>query len=75
MLAAQVAKSPPLYREVTHETLVDRSDRGAPDGGSGVLGFEAAYDLFGIHAQLDDLECDPAKDGGRLLGEVRDAPA
>ena len=34
------------------------------------LGFEPGDDLLGVHAQLDDLERDPAMDGFRLLGHI-----
>ena len=38
------------------------------------LGFEPGDDLLGVHAQLDDLEGDPAADGLLLLGHI-DHPA
>src|SRR5205809_1605330 len=38
------------------------------------LSFEAGDDLFGVHAQLDDLERDSAADGLGLLGHI-DHPA
>ena len=37
------------------------------------LGLEAGDDLFGVHAQLDDLERDTAADRLLLLGHVHDA--
>ena len=38
------------------------------------LGLEPGDDLLGVHAQLDDLEGDPAADGLLLLGQI-DHPA
>ena len=39
------------------------------------LGLEAGDDLLGVHAQLDDLERDPAAHRFLLLGHVDDAAA
>ena len=39
------------------------------------FGFEAGDDLFGVHAELDDLERDPATDRFLLIGHIDDAAA
>jgi len=39
------------------------------------FGFEAGDDLFGVHAQLDDLEGDAAADRLLLLGHIDDTAA
>ena len=39
------------------------------------LGFEAGDDLLGVHAQLDDLERDPAANRFLLLGHINHAAA
>ena len=39
------------------------------------FGFEAGHDLFGVHAELDNLEGDLAADRFLLLGHVNDAAA
>ena len=39
------------------------------------LGLKPGDDLFGVHAQLDDLERDPAADRFLLLGHINHAAA
>ncbi len=53
--------------------IVDRRDVGMVHHGQRLaLGLEAGHDLLGVHAELDDLQRDPALDRLGLLGQVDD---
>ena len=64
---------PPAFR---HPRVVDAGDAGVVHEGEGLaLGVEAGQHLLRLHAELDDLEGHPPRDGLGLLRVIDDAHA